>query len=346
MRKLLLILSLLIPSLCFAARGVIIVLEAPLLAAPSLDSYVKQVVRRGDIIYLHNKHFAANQLEPTSHLSEQTKLVDQANDSEEFYQTISKDGQAAFVQAKYIKVIFQDKREEGDPIARFDVDPTDYRLSEPLPDGYPLIDTAKQRGSAFVTFGTHAKTSYPFVLSNVTNESYEQSIGFQFIYARKVSYDLYDRFYFGVKAGFENHDIGLGFANGDSVNQSIGHFFAGPYISYDLYKSLKTRLTVFTTISLSLHRAYLTYKVSNGAAEERSFSAWGFTPEVGMQWQWLDFIVPEFDIVAGAHLLAQPATNLKASGEAQSIFWNQEQDGLNLKSGLRAQFVIGVQSRY
>ncbi len=345
MKQIAFIFFLFLPQITLAARAVVIVLEAPLMNKPSLDAQVKQVVRRGDIVYLHNQHFTATEWDPSSHLSEEIRMVDEAN-KEEFFQTISKDGQPAYVQAKFVKVIFQDTREMGDPVARFDIDPTDYRLSEPLPKDYPLMANEKQRGSALFTFGTNAKASYDFTTANVNNENFDQSIGFQFIYARKVSFDLYDRFYFGAKFGFDNHDVSLGFNNGDSAKQSIGHFHAGPYISYDVYKTANTRLTAFASLAVSFHRAYITYTRNDGQQEERAFSAWGVTPEIGGQWQWLDFIVPDFDIVAGAHLIVQPGTALTPAGESSSSYWNQESDALNLKSGMRAMFVLGVQSRY
>lgn len=341
--KLVLALAFLISTQLFAAEGVILVLEAPLLRQPSMDALVKQTVRRGDKIFIHDQHFNASPWESTSNASERVQIIDQVYD-EEFYQTISSDGQPAYIQAKYVKVIYQDVREEGDPVARYKIDPTDYRLEEPLPEDYPLSARDKKKASALFMFGTNTKSSYPFA-GQITDEKYKQSLGLQLIYVTKVDYDLFDRFYFGLKVGYDNYDVEQAFNNQEAVKQSLGRFSAGPFISYDIYKTLKHRFTTFANISLNYHRAYLTYDAINEQEEERSFTAWSFTPEIGANWQWMD-VVPEVDFVVGAHLIAQPSTELTASKEGVGNFWNQEQDSISLESGLRAMFTIGIQSRY
>lgn len=337
------LLLLLAYSSVFAAEGIVLVLEAPLLRQPSMDAIVKQTVRRGDKIFIHDQHFNASPWESTSGASERVQVIDQVYD-EEFYQTISSDGQPAYIQSKYVKVVYRDVREEGDPVARFKVDPTDYRLEEPLPEDYPLSARDKKKASALFMFGTNTKASYPFA-GQITDEKYNQSLGLQLNYVTKVDYDLFDRFYFGLKVGYDNYDVEQGFNNQEAVKQSIGRYSAGPYISYDIYKTLKHRFTTFASISLNYHRAYLTYDAINEQEEERVFSAWSVSPEIGANWQWMN-IVPEVDLVIGTHLVAQPSVELIASKEGTGNFWNPEQDSITVESGLRALFVLGIQSRY
>lgn len=340
--KIVLALILLMTTPAFAAEGIVIVLEAPLLRQPSLDALVKQTVRRGDKIFIHDQHFNASPWESTANASERVQVIDRVYD-EEFYQTISSDGQPAYIQAKYVKVIYKDVRENSAPVARYKVDPTDYRLEEPLPEGYPLLPLDKKKAVALFMLGTNTKSSYPFA-SRITNEKYKQSLGFQLIYVTKVDYDLFDRFYFGLKVGYDNYDVEQAFNSQEAVTQSLGRFSAGPFISYDIYKTLSHRLTTFANLSLNYHRAYLTYDVVN-EREERSFTAWSLTPEIGANWQWMN-IVPEVDFVVGAHLIAQPSIELTPSREGVGSFWNQEQDSIALDSGLRAMFTLGIQSRY
>tara|TARA_R110000868_G_scaffold155691_7_gene382248 strand:- start:7470 stop:8501 length:1032 start_codon:yes stop_codon:yes gene_type:complete len=327
----------------FAADGIVIVLEAPLLASPSLDAQVKQTLRRGDKVYLHDQHFNESAWESTSDASQRVAIIDDIY-NEEFYQTLSKDGLPAFIQAKYVKVIFKDNREASDPVARFKTDPTDYRLEEPLPDGFPLSEREKKKASALFTMATHTKSSYEFD-RQLIDESFDTAYGLDLIYMTKVSYDLFDRFYFGTKFGFENNDVELGFLGGDTVKQSLGRYSAAPYISFDIYKTEKSRISAHASIAVSYHRAYLTYKASNEQVEERAFSAWGFTPELGASWQWVD-IIPKVDLVLGASLIAQPSVELTPATSPVANFWNDEDDVLRIKSGLRANFALGIQSRY
>lgn len=327
----------------FAANGIVLVLEAPLLNTPSMNGQVKQVVRRGDKIFLHDQHFNASAWENGSEASERISMIDDVY-NEEFYQTLSRDGLPAYIQAKYVKVIFKDSRESSDPVARFNIDPTDYRLEEPLPEGFPLSDRDKKKALALFTMGTHSKSSYNFN-DPVIDEDYKSSLGIQLLYATKVSYDLFDRFYFGTKFGFENNNVNLAFANGASVTQSLGRYSAGPYISFDIYKTEKTRLSAFANISVTYHRAYLTYEGINEEREERAFSAWGFTPELGALWQWTG-IIPKVDLVIGANISAQQSLQLTPNSSGVGSFWNEEQDHLAVDSGLRTAFSLGIQSRY
>tara|TARA_R110002049_G_scaffold152839_1_gene316982 strand:+ start:952 stop:1983 length:1032 start_codon:yes stop_codon:yes gene_type:complete len=343
MRNLFLILLLTLSSRLFAAQAIVIVLEAPLLEEPSLDSNVKQVVRKGDKIYLHDRHFSASDWESTSGASQKDILVDVVYD-EEFYQALSKDGLPAYIQTKYVKVIYQDDRELTNPVSRFEVDPTDYRLEEPLPEGYPLSDKDKKKAAALFSMGTHSKSSYQFN-DEIIDEDYANSYGLTLLYMTKVDYDLFDRFYFGTKIGFENNNVDFGFANGANVKQSLGRYSIGPHISFDIYKTERTRLTAYTNISLTYHRAYLTYEDINEGLEERSFSAWGITPEIGTMWQWTE-IIPDTDLVLGANIVTQPGVEMTPSSEGIGNYWNNELDVLTTEAGLRASFTLGIQARY
>lgn len=343
MKFFLVILLILSSHQLLAASAIVIVLEAPLLKEPSLDSTVKQVVRKGDKIYLHDQHFNASAWENSSEASERVSLVDSVY-NEEFYQTLSKDGFPAFIQAKYVKVIYQDNREITKPVARFEVDPTDYRLEEPLPEDFPLSEKDKKKAAALLTMGTHSKSSYAFN-DSIIDEDYANSYGVTLLYMTKVDYDLFDRFYFGTKVGFENNDVDLTFASGANVKQSLGRYSIGPHISFDIYKTEKTRLTAYTNIALTYHRAYLTYEGLNEQLEERAFNAWGITPELGAMWQWVE-IIPNTDLVLGANIIAQQRVEMSAAAEPVGDYWNTDQDVLVMESGLRSSFTIGIQARY
>lgn len=237
-----------------------------------------------------------------------------------------------------------DNRETSDPVSRFKNDPTDYRLEEPLPEGFPLSEREKKKASALFTMATHSKSSYKFD-QPLIDESFDTAYGIELIYMTKVSYDLFDRFYFGTKFGFENNDVELGFQGGDTVKQSMGRYSAAPYISFDIYKTEHSRISAHASIAVTYHRAYMTYEAANEQLEERVFSAWGFTPELGASWQWVD-VIPKVDLVLGASLIAQPAVELAPASSPVASFWNEEDDVLRMKSGLRANFALGIQSRY
>ena len=100
------------------------------------------------------------------------------------------------ISKKYVKVIYNDDREEQlqmNPYAKYD--PTDYRLEEPLPDSYPLIDPRKARAYMSLGIGPAAKSSFNYG-EPVIEESLGHKYAFSAIYAKKVDFDNYNRFYF------------------------------------------------------------------------------------------------------------------------------------------------------
>jgi phage FluMu gp28-like protein len=162
--------------------AVVKVLEAPLLRAPSEHATVVQTVRKAQRVYLH----------PSQFLTKEFSMMNGPSDKEhdkEFYKTVDKNGTEAYIKRKYVKVIFKDEREQEKFITLTEVDETDYRLEEPLPRRYPLLDPLSGRGLFAFGVGPGHKTGYPYQTA-VEAEQVSTQKGVVFTYQRNVPFDL------------------------------------------------------------------------------------------------------------------------------------------------------------
>ena len=149
-----------------AGRGLVITHEAPLLPKPSFETRPIQHVRKGDVIYIHDKHFglADYQVTFSGYIDEDSpdyNKIEDGIDKEGFFQTFDKLGQIAYIQKKYIKLIFKDEREKESALVPWKNDPTDYRLEEPLPKNYPLYTVTGLKASAALALSPGSKNQLP-----------------------------------------------------------------------------------------------------------------------------------------------------------------------------------------
>ncbi|MBT7668723.1 MAG: hypothetical protein HN623_04020, partial [Bdellovibrionales bacterium] len=157
-----------------ATEAVVTVLRAPLFKQRSFKSAIVQYLSRGEKLFIHARdigghsyqehydslHFDRSTLQGTvlsqipddgetlivdlDRMEDVEGYLDSMIDADQkdgqlyFVQTIDRRGAVAYVAREHIKIIYRDDRENDKPVSSLPRDYTDYRLTEPLPDGYPL----------------------------------------------------------------------------------------------------------------------------------------------------------------------------------------------------------------
>lgn len=334
-------------NLAFAGKGLVITHEAPLLPKPSFDTRPVQHVRKGNVIYIHDKHFglADYQVTFTGYIDQDSpdfNKVEDGVDKEGFFQTLDKTGQIAYIEKKYVKLIFKDEREKKSALVPWKHDPTDYRLEEPLPRNYPLYTVTGMKASAALAFGPARKINYPFT-SDIVRETYSGRMGGEFTFARKVAFDQYDRFYFGgmghVYTAFNEFFL----ENGVQAEEFYAELGAGPMLAYYFYRGDNWGASLNSGITINWQRIVVSQ--SGAGSEERIYSGFIFTPKFQLLVTRSN-LVPEIDLLLGANFQFNIDTNL-TSGQTivNENLW-QENDAYTVPTGGAMSLFIGVHSSY
>lgn len=317
--------SFLFSTSLYAYDAVIIVFQAPLLKGPSLNSKVLQVLRKGDKVYIPRESFVNGTLP-------------------EFVPTFDRAGNEAYIPAKYVKVISGTDEESKQSISYGKHDPTDYRLEEPIPASYPFEDRSFLRAS--ISFVVANNTSSPYEYGTSFNEqNFKPEMGGRFVASRKVSYDKYDRFYFGVIGFITSSKNSTYFKNSNEATESRDLIRLGPWITYDAYRGDKYRLSIGTGFTLNYHRSLFMVENSALGEEERFFTGFSFSPMTSASFQVSD-IFPNMDFVTGVDLSLFLPHSIKTNDSAGiPALWGETNQ---VSSGLKTQAsaFIGVQVKY
>lgn len=310
----------------FAYDAVVIVLEAPLLKEPKMQSTVLQTLRKGSRVYIPNE-------------------IGKNGPLPAFVQTYDRVGNIAYVPSRYIKLITNDMAEYQMPVS-LDHDPTDYRLEEPISSTYPFDDTSFLRTSLSLSFAPNANSSYAYG-SSYHQQTFSAESGLKLNVARKISFDRYDRYYFGLTAALLSSGNNIRFDNGSHSKENRSVLKLGPIITYDVYKTHRHRLTLGTGFTYNYHKSSIKMYGTDGSSEERWFSGFSLSPFTNMTAQ-LTEIFPNTDVIAGADLNFNLAHTQKAKDPiALPELWGTEApDQIQSKFKPQAAFLLGVQVRY
>ncbi|MDO9183500.1 MAG: hypothetical protein Q7U04_13885 [Bacteriovorax sp.] len=315
MKKIILLLNFLLMTKAYSYEAIVIVLEAPLLKEAKLGSTVLQVLRKGSKVYVPNE-------------------IGNQNELPEFVQTYDRVGDIAFIPSKYIKMITHDLSENKTSITYPVNDPTDYRLEEPIPETYPFDNSPYLRASLSYSMGNNTKTTADYDAS-FADQNFSSEIGARFSLTRKISFDKYDRYYFGLISFISSANNKILFKNNNSVTENHLVFRLGPSISYDAYKNNDYRLTIGTGFTYNYHLTNLKVDALE-TSEEISFNGYSLSPLANIYLQALD-VFPKTDLLLGSDLsfyLPHSQISKTASGQ--------------ISSGLKSQvsFFLGLQAKY
>jgi hypothetical protein len=319
-----LLLTLLSSTNAKAMDGIVIVLDAPLLKEPSLHSQVMQRIRKGQRVFI-----------PSEVLKENTLP--------EFIPTFDRAGNRAYVPSRFIKIVTKDMREYEQPITLAERDPTDYRIEEPIPETYPFGNYDYVRASASIFIGNNTQASYAFEPS-YDNQDLGNDVGARIVVARKVTFDAFDRMYFGIIGSLSSTQNSAEFKNQSQTSEDQTLFRVGPILTYDLYKSSDMRFTFGGGFTYNSHKSLVGVE-SQGLSEERVFTGYSLSPLLTSTFQFKS-MVPHTDFIAGADISAFLPYTLKAETDAElPDLWN-EIDDIKSDFKLQASLFFGLQYNY
>jgi hypothetical protein len=313
-----------------AFDAIVIVLEAPLLKEPKLNSRVLQTLRKGSLVYVPN---------------EIGKKIELEEDLPEFIQTYDRVGDIAYIPTKYIKIITHHLSESKMPIT-LPHDPTDYRIEEPIPATYPFDDSTFLRASFSLSTGGNIKAPYDYNEAFI-KQTYSAETGAKLSVTRKISFDQYDRYYFGIVGAINTSNNTTSFQNSQISKENRSLFKIGPIITFDGFKTEKLRLTLGTGFTYNYHRSTMTMSDLKGNSEQRLFSGLSFSPFINTMIQFTE-VIPMTDIIMGSDLNLFLPHSQKTSDEISiPTLWAQNIPD-TISTGLKSQvlFYLGIQVRY
>jgi len=333
--KIFLLIATLFVSKVFALEAQVIVLEAPLLQKPQLNSKVVQLVRKGDKIYLPSEYDEPNPNLPQYNPDHRFEAYPASG----FYETMDKSGQPAFIPAKYVKVIWKDEREFSQDLNPWEHDPTDYRIAEPIPDGYPLVPKNKFKALVSFVTGPDEKNNFAYG-SSIVKEDFSNRYGLDMGWLNKVNWDPYDRFYFGALATIQTSQAKIELFDDRKTSETRGFVGLGPLLSYDVYRTEKNRFTVLSALMIRYNRSIISQKSSDtGEEEERFFSGWSFGPKFSGLYSFRNAF-PFTDFFVGLDLqVILPHTTQANSNSEFSDLWG---DTTSLNHGFNAQMSLNI----
>ncbi len=196
-----------------AYNAIIRVHNAPILQIPDKLSRVLQYKRKGQKILL-NKNTLNNPI---------------------YLETFTRDGSRGYIKREYVKVIYNDLRELENNITYTKKDPTNYLLSEPLPDNYPFAPLHNKRANIVFNYHVAHKSSYSYEQEKI-RESANPSIAFELGLKRRPKFDLTDRIYYGFVISFQAMKNEYQLTSDIFTEETHANIGLGSTFSYTIYK--------------------------------------------------------------------------------------------------------------
>ena len=345
----------------FALNGTVTVLEAPLFATPDETTKIIQHYRKGDIVYIHPQEaFKDDYLEKVEELSVgikadadedllfENKKVYYPDEESSFYKTIARNGKEAYILKEHIFLNYKDTREFDQEVIKHDH--TDYRLQEPLIEGYPFlqIDTG-HRGLLQFAVGRPNFKAYPYN-ENLKDTEIDFSKEINYIWSKTQEFDESKRFFFGVMFSLHSSSIEY-LLNSQYATQKNTRFSIGPSASYDILRNKKFALNSYLSMQAFLFDQ-MSIKVQNPNLkinEERTYkSLFSLSSVLG-----LNAIFPKtflmYDTVLGTNIrLNLPKTYKTNRAASEDSLWDSPSKSDQYKQPFTAELniYIGFQSDY
>lgn len=324
----------------------------------SLKSKVLQIVRKNQVIWIHDSEFGRSPLRPNYDvMNDYNKFREFKKSSFKlsqskvgFIETMDRNGNTAYIKRSHVKLIYKDAREFVTSVKPFEQDTSDYRLEEPLPTDYPLTDSKKRRAFIYGIFGPSLRARYTYT-DDIASTDRSPRRGFAFGYAKKANWDNTDRFYFGGYGHVLASKSTYTFSSGSLLTSSelLLQLSLGPFLSYDIYRHMKWKVSVGGGVNINWNRNFI--KIGGeDENEERLFQGLAPSPRFFSNLHWKNFIVPKVDLVLGVDMqlnLAQSYTNNSDPSIPQ--LWTDSEGQLGRfespTGGVLTVF-LGIQSNY
>lgn len=302
----------------------ITVLEAQLLKEPRVDAKVVQSVRKGEHLYIHKKHFIKGPLESEYFKEHIPDLMEYEGNDEHpgFYLTRDNTGEDAYIPVDFVKLIYRDEREFTQAVTPFDPDPMDYRLPEPLPDGYPLIKEYSYRSMVSFFAGPDIKSNYPYA-QVVDKEDFSYRGGFSANFMRRGNWDIEDRVYWGAVFQMWTSRTDYDLFDGTNSTENKGQIGFGPVLSYDTWKNENYAVNLSFQALLNYNRVIVERNDDSlNLSEERSFVGWSVSPKISTTFHLIN-LMSKGSFYIGADMQLMFPTTLSSNTLANAPdLWN------------------------
>lgn len=340
-----------------ASEGVITVLEAPVFRTDDTSSKVLQYHRKGEKIYIHPAEFSRDKYEGLIEeddiqiLNYENKYSEKYRDelfkkgktyfpnpSSRFYKTLTTSGVEAYILKEHVFLLYEDRRELTQKVIKRDN--TDYRIDEPLPEGYPIAKPTGYRGGGTFGLGLTNEKSYPYK-ENINSTGYDLTKSINFIFTRQVKFDLNRRFFFGGKISIFSSTTNY---ITDSISSKEDHFKMGigPYLSYDLWKTEKYIINQSGSLIFNFYDNKTISQKSDslGINDKVDYSSYNFSPGLTTTFI-LRKITRDYDLVGGVNF----AFNFPRTYKAQSSP-NQWENSFEVGLNIEQNYFLGLQTDY
>lgn len=343
-------------------QGEVTVLEAPVFKETDINSKVIFYFRKGDKINIHPAELAQNRYRdlidiPQSEVDKykQTyieefpdKFFDEEDEvyypdeNSRFYKVLLKSGRTGWILKEHLFLITSDRRELSEKV--IEEDNTDYRIEEPLPKGFPLVQETGYRGYFGFGLGVSRSPNYPF-RENVDQSAYGFTKSFDFTFLRQVKYDIDKRFFFGgmfnINSYSNEYELKSRSAVEDYTTLSIG-----PALLYDVWKTEDYILSALGSIQFNfLANVRIKQRGSNGeGSDERDFSTYFFSPRFSLVLTKRNAL-RSLDFVMGTNVVMDLAHTYDSSSKAENESW-WEGDSFEKSTNIQTNYFIGIQTNY
>lgn len=382
-KNLVLVLLLLTPlSVWSNQRGVVIVLNAPIMDVPDFQGRIVQWARKGDILSLHEsdviiapdleryqlfsnvegklwQNFESLDLDAhqeftpysPSELLDRKKMVERFKigpgvykDREQFYRTVDRSGSTRYIPKKFVQVIYNDDREEIGKRNLTKADPTDYRLPEPIPPHYPLHHPHRYQLGFLFNYGPNNQTNYPYE-AKVTKERYSSKVGGKIYYLYRTEYS--DRFSIGGELKFSSQINRFQLEEGFSTEESYFTLGIGPMAWYEIFENDRILATLGGGIRLRTY--FINVRLNredDQSHQERAFQAWTAGAHVEQNFI-IKKVLPYLNFHMGIELATYIPTVAIARGEISETHpWSKSSDSISLLFQGELTLLVGLHALY
>ncbi|MEX1099927.1 MAG: hypothetical protein WEB87_05845, partial [Bacteriovoracaceae bacterium] len=260
-----------------------------------------------------------------------------------FYKTLAGSGRDAYVLKEHVFLLYKDLREMEQAVIK--EDPTDYRIEEPLPEGFPIARPTGFRGYGAFALGAPQYPSYNYN-SRVNDVGYDFLKEFNFVWSKNVDFDLTRRFFFGGMINIAASKVEYRLKDRDATESNF-KFSIGPLVSNDLWRNDDYRFNAYTSLQLAPLDQLDIEQSSDGPnafRESRSFSSLHFSPRAGASLQKPDLFY-QLDLLLGANINWDLARDYSTSDGSQREKW-WSGDSFTRASSFQITYFLGLQSDY
>lgn len=327
-------------------EGVVTVLEAPIFSIPDINAKVIQYARKGEKIKVHPHYFnfVEKELEIVDLGEEPDPLLNNKNPrdfSNEFYLILSKDGQEAYIPKKFVHLSFNDPREFKR--RNLKIDPTDYRIKEPLPKNYPLKVKTGYRGGASFAIGNSVASSYSFGEKiNSADSSFYKDLNLT--WSRKALISSEDYIYYGGMVSISSFSTSSKH-NTYKSSESEFNVGIGPRIIYDPIRYTDSFFSLAFSLPIYFVKNLTVQIDTETESNERVYKSFSINPQLDIIYS-KSKLIHDLDFTIGVRSQLNLFTNysLVSDDSTQESVWNDSE--FNQERRIQLSYFIGLQTNY